>query len=222
MSVPAVFAEADAARYVLLRRLAPAMRHHLVVNLQPIGMIWEVLDRRLRAPEPDLQQIHDSAHKIHGFARAALESCLDVVTWLAPHADATTGVEQGVAECVGLLATGLSFRGYALRNDVGALPGEVRRGALRHVLTAALMQATDEQPAPAQLRLAGDARPEGLVLTLELSPGTGDVGFPQETTYRALTWSDVQALAAAESVTVARESGGGVRMVLPWARPPSW
>ena len=48
--VARVFAEAEAARYALLRRLAPSMRHHLVVNLQPIGMIYEVMDRRLRAP----------------------------------------------------------------------------------------------------------------------------------------------------------------------------
>ena len=63
------------------------MRHHLVVNLQPIGMVYEVMDRRLRAAEPDLAEVHDSAHKINGFARAALNSCLDVVTWLAPDED---------------------------------------------------------------------------------------------------------------------------------------
>src|SRR5512141_2835863 len=87
---------AEAARYTLLRRLAPSMRHHLVVNLQPIGMIYEVMDRRLRAPEPDLASVHDSAHKINGFARAALDSCLDVVTWLAPDQSVTTPVAAGV------------------------------------------------------------------------------------------------------------------------------
>ena len=34
---------AEAARYALLRRLAPSMRHHLVVNLQPIGMVHEII-----------------------------------------------------------------------------------------------------------------------------------------------------------------------------------
>src|SRR6188508_198774 len=76
--------EAETARYALLRRLAPSMRHHLVVNLQPIGMIYEVMDRRLRAPEPNLVEVHDSAQKINGFAKAALASCIDVVSWLAP------------------------------------------------------------------------------------------------------------------------------------------
>ena len=75
---------AEAARYTLLRRLAPSMRHHLVVNLQPIGMIYEVMERRLKAPRPDLADVHESAQKINGFAKAALNSCLDVITWLAP------------------------------------------------------------------------------------------------------------------------------------------
>lgn len=216
---PAAHDRSEAARYALLRRLAPSMRHHLVVNLQPIGMIWEVLDRRLRAPEPDLQQVHDSAHKIHGFARAALDSCLDVVTWLAPHEDATIGVVEGVSECVGLLATSFSFRGYALRNEVPALSGEVRRAAIRHVLTAALLQIVDEAQPPAQLRLTGQATPGGLALDLELAATTGDLGFAAEPTYRALTWADVQALAAADQVTLSRESGRQVRMVLPWVRP---
>src|SRR5688572_33423554 len=93
-------AEAEAARYALLRRLAPSMRHHLVVNLQPIGMIYEVMDRRLRAAEPNLADVHESAHKINGFARAALNSCLDVVTWLAPEDSMATSASEGVRECL--------------------------------------------------------------------------------------------------------------------------
>ena len=52
---------AEAARYALLRRLAPSIRHNLVINLQPIGMIYEVLDRRLRGPQPDLAHVQASA-----------------------------------------------------------------------------------------------------------------------------------------------------------------
>ncbi len=39
----------EAARYALLRRLAFAMRHHMVVHLQPIGMSTELMERRLNA-----------------------------------------------------------------------------------------------------------------------------------------------------------------------------
>src|SRR5688500_3249326 len=145
--------EAEAARYALLRRLAPSMRHHLVVNLQPIGMIYEVMDRRLRAPDPKLSDVHESAHKINGFARAALASCLDVVTWLAPEENATTPINDVGRECLGLLTTSLTFRGYAVRNEVADMAGQVRRSAVRNVLTAAIIHVTDESPPPAELVL---------------------------------------------------------------------
>ncbi len=209
---------AEAARYALLRRLAPSMRHHLVVNLQPIGMVYEVMDRRLRAPEPDLAEVHESAHKINGFARAALSSCLDVVTWLAPEEEMLTTAGEGVRECLGLLATSLAFRGYALRNEVPAVPGEVRRSAVRNVLTAAMIHATDENQPPADIVLNAEPTPAALVLTLTLRPTQGDQGFSTEAGYRRLEWCDVEALAEAESVELKREGRQRLRLAIPWAK----
>src|SRR5205085_11943583 len=92
----AASAAAEAARYALLRRLAPSMRHHLVVNLQPIGMVYEIMERRLRGPEPKLADIQEGAHKINNLSRAALSSCLDVITWLAPDESARTTAAEGL------------------------------------------------------------------------------------------------------------------------------
>jgi hypothetical protein len=207
---------AEAARYALLRRLAPSMRHHLVVNLQPIGMIYEVMERRLRLPEPDLADVHDGAHKINGFARAALSSCLDVVTWLAPDGDPSTSVEEGVRECLGLLATSLTFRGYAVRHEVNPAPGEISRSAIRNLLTAALLHATDETPAPADLSLTAEADPAALLLTITVKPTQGEAGFSGEPAYRRIEWPDLQALAAAESVDLSREGRQRLRLSIPW------
>lgn len=219
--VPVFAAErlAEAARYTLLRRLAPSMRHHLVVNLQPIGMIYEVMDRRLKAPHPDLADVHDSAHKINGFAKAALNSCLDIVTWLAPDEEVLTTAEAGVRECLGLVATSLTFRGYNLRNEVGRLPGEVRRSAMRNVLTAALIHATDHTMATADIMLAAQAAERGLVLVLTIRPTKGEPSFIAEPAYRRLEWADVEALAAADGVAVTREGPLLLRLVLPWVGP---
>ncbi len=208
---------AEAARYALLRRLAPSMRHHLVVNLQPIGMIYEVLDRRLKAPEPKLSDVHESAHKINGFARAALTSCLDVVTWLAPEEDVLTGVTEGVRECLGLLTTSLTFRGYAVRNEVPAMTGQIRRAAIRNVLTAAMIHMTDETPSPADLVISGASDSEALRLVLTLRPTDGEQGFPAESPYRRLSLEDVEALAGSESVAVEREGRQRLQLSIPWA-----
>jgi hypothetical protein len=210
----------EAARYALLRRLAPSVRHHLVVNLQPIGMIYEVMERRLRSPEPDLNEVHASAQKINGFARAALASCLDVVTWLAPEADAETGVADGVGECLGLLATSLTFRGFAVRNEVPALPGRIRRSAIRSVTTAAMIHVTDENPAPADIVLTAEAGPAALLLTLTLRSTDGEPGFTGEVPYRRLEWLDVEVLAVAESVEATREGRQRLRLAIPWVTAP--
>jgi hypothetical protein len=194
--------EAEAARYALLRRLAPSMRHHLVVNLQPIGMIYEVMDRRLRAPEPDLAHVQESANKINGFARAALASCVDVVSWLAPDDAVTVLVHEAARESSALLATSLSFRGYALRNQVEPLPGVVRRSSIRALLTATLIHATDHHKPGAEVFLTASAEADSIVLRVSLQPSNTDKGFATEPGYRKLDWGDVQALAAAEGAEV--------------------
>ncbi|WP_332825105.1 hypothetical protein [Ramlibacter sp.] len=209
--------QAEAARYALIRRLAPSMRHHLVVNLQPIGMIYEVMERRLRAPTPDLAHVQDSAGKINGFAKAALASSLDVIGWLAPDDTATTTLEEVVRECAALLATSLSFRGYALRNQVSALPGAIRRSGARTLLTATLIHCTDHLPAPADLVITGDTGDSGAQLTIEVRPTEGEHPFSSEPNYRKLAWVDLHALALADGIGVETNGTQAVRLRLPWA-----
>jgi hypothetical protein len=204
-SRPAGSAEAEAARYALLRRLAPSMRHNLVVNLQPIGMLYEVMDRRLRASQPNLAEVHEGAHKINRYARAALNSCLDVITWLAPEEDAPIDAVEGARECLDLLSTNFAFRGFQLRNEVEPVPGRVRRAAVRNVLTGALLHLSDANAAPAQIVLSAACATAVLRFTLSSTPTAGEPGFGTMPTYRPLRWEDVQALAAAEEVKLQRE-----------------
>jgi len=193
------------------------MRHHLVVNLQPIGMIYEVMDRRLRAPTPDLGHIQDSATKINTFAKAALASCVDVVSWSAPDDAVTTTVEEAARECASLLATSFSFRGFALRNEVGALPGKVRRPAIRHLLSATLLYCTDHQRAPADLLLSASGDGDGTRVRVAVRQTPGDQGVPTEANYRKITWEDLEALAAADGVQLTRDGDAVVLQFPPAA-----
>ena len=206
---------AESARYALLRRLAPSFRHNLVVNLQPIGMICEVLDRRLRATTPDLAHVQDSATKIGGFAKAALASSTDVIGWLSPDDAATTTIGEGVRECSVLLATSLSFRGYALRNDVAEVEGAVRRAGLRNLLTGMLMHCTDHLPAPADLVLATAAEADGALVAIDVRPTQSENNFRGEPNYRRLSWEDLEALGAADGVRIARD-GARFELRMPW------
>lgn len=211
-------AAAEAARYALLRRLAPSMRHHLVVNLQPIGMVYEIMDRRLKAPQPNLADVHDSAQKINTYARSALASCLDVVTWLAPEDGASTTIADGMRECLALVATSFTFRGFALRSEADGVAGEVGRAAFRNVVTGALVHLSDEHPAPAEIAMSAQVSGGAIEIVLTLRATAGEPGFATAPAYRPLTWADVQALAQADGVQLQRE-GTTLTLALPLITP---
>lgn len=199
----------EAARYAVLRRLSPSLRHHMVRHLQPIGLIYGVMDHRLSRGEPDVQALRVHADKMNEFAKAALAQCLDIGTWLAPEFGTRVGLEAGVMECVSLLATTLHFRGFRLVNEVENIPCQVRLGALRMVLIAALLEVTDALDEPASLTLSAsiNADEETVTLALQLAPREDGHVEVYDDGYRKLLWSDVQALAFDESVSLSRQDG---------------
>src|SRR5436190_16770491 len=106
-------AGAEAARYGLLRRLGPVLKHDMVVNLQAISMMAEVLNARLErgtgTPAPaDLQA---NIAKINRLARDAVAGCLKVAAWIEPGEDQGVRLREGVDECLALLASNFTFRG---------------------------------------------------------------------------------------------------------------
>jgi hypothetical protein len=206
----------EAARYAMLRRLAYAMRHHMVVHLQPIGMITEVIERRLQSPAPDLAQVQESMNKINGFSKAAVQSCLDVVSWLAPEDGALVALDAGVRECVDLLRSNFNFRGFIIKNEVGSAPAMVARAGLRNALPASLLALTDGASSPADVVLSAEVRPQHAVLSMNVRPTDGSAAFAGDAPYRLLEWREVQALAQADGIGFEHE-GEQVRLTVPFA-----
>jgi hypothetical protein len=199
--------QVEAARYAVLRRLAPCLRHHMVRPLQPIGMICGVMQHKLCAAEPDLQSVREEAGKINEFAKAALHECVDMGTWLAPEPGVLIGVGAGVMECVGLLATMLHFCGFRLDNEVDEMPVQVQRDAMRMVLSAVLLELTDSMAEPAILTISAAVSKAEVAVSVQVSEkGEGSVDRYDDG-YRKLVWRDVQALAASENVGLSREDG---------------
>jgi len=192
----------EAARYALLRRLAFSIRHQMVAHLQPIGMVTELLERRLRSPTPDLHQAHDSVARINGLSKAAAQDCLDVITWMAPEPGATLPIGQAVEDCIMLLRGNFSFRGLSLRADAGELPQAVGRAAVRTLLPACLLALTDNLEGPAEITISATANDETATVDFRVQRTEGE-GYEKQLNYRALQWEDVQAMARSEDVELA-------------------
>ena len=206
----------EAARYALLRRLTQAMRHHMVVHLQPIGLITQVIERRLRADQPDLARIGEDMEKVHGFARTAVAANLDVVSWLAPEQDQPVELDAGVDECVAMLRTHFSFRGFQLRHVAGAGAQTVVRSAARMLVPALLFGLTDQARAPAEVLVRTEAEAGSATAHFELRETEGSSGETPPAAYRLLGWEEVAAMAQAEGALLTQQ-GASARLRLPAA-----
>ena len=186
-----------AARHTVLRRLAPALKHDMVVNLQAISMMAEILNARLErgAEAADLQ---DSISKLNRLSREAVATCLKVTTWIEPGEEEALPLQQGVNDCVNLMTAGLNFRGFSLVHEVPAAEFDVSRGALRTLLAAALLTLADTAPAAGELRVSAEIAARHAVVSASWSGDGQDAQRPPiDPALPRIDWSDVQALAAA-------------------------
>ena len=200
---------AESARYALLRRLAPAIRHDMAGALQPISMVAAMLEKRLQKPAPDLLALAKNVNTVNALVREASLSCMALMNWLSPKPDESAPVYTGVAEATALVTTDLSFKGFTLVNQTETVDAAVtvRVSVLRGLFMAALLTMTDSHTGPARVLLGADVQGDKLVLGITLEPTEGELLAGTPPVYRSLDWDDVQALAAAESAVLVRTPG---------------
>jgi C4-dicarboxylate-specific signal transduction histidine kinase len=198
-------AGAEAARYGVLRRLGPALKHDMVVNLQAIAMLAEVLNAKLDRGSTDPAEFHSSIAKLNRLARDAVTSCLKVAAWLEPGEDEGIRLSDGVRECLQLLASNFNFRGFLVEADCPDTQFQVSRVVLRNLLIASLITLTDAAGGPCRVSVGAQIEGATALITVRISPREDEYeGLPYEPTYRQLDWADVQALAIAEGVELDR------------------
>lgn len=195
----------EAARYALLRRLMPAIRHDLAGALQPISMMAVLLEKRLQKPDPDLPALGKNSSAISALARDAATDCMDLMSWLAPKSEPAVALAAGVADSISLLTTELSFKGFNLvnRTDSGqAGQTELPRSLLRNGLMACLIALTDTAQAPADAVLTARVQGDEVTLVVAIEPQAGGLAPGLAPGYRQLGWDDVERLVAAEAASV--------------------
>lgn len=198
-------AGAEAARYGVLRRLGPVLKHDMVVNLQAISMMAEVLNARIERNSPSPAEFQANISKLNRLARDAVASCLKVASWIEPGEEQGVRLADGVDECLALLAGNFNFRGFAVTREVTDPEFQVWRIALRNLLVASLITLTDAASGACEVHVRAQARDGFAEITVRVTPRDDvDDAMVFEPSYRQLDWSDVQALAAAESVELVR------------------
>ena len=196
---------AEAARYALMRRLLPAIRHNLAGTLQPIGMMSAMLEKRIKSAAPDMALMAKNTQALTTLSREAAATSLNLMTWLAPRDNEMIAVSSAVDESFSLMATELSFRGFCLENQAAQATTKLSKGMLRSVFTASLIALTDmaEQPASVIVNVDGKAGDTRLCIAIAaLGEKQSVVLSSPMPVYRSLQWADVQALGYAEGVDI--------------------
>ncbi len=210
----------EAARYAVLRRMGSAIRHQIAGALQPVSMVASLVERRVQAAAPNLEALRRNCGEMNALARSASSECVALMGWLAPHEGEQVPLNEGVADCLHLLTTELSFRGFTVDDATQPVAARVARLSLRTLVPACLMALTDAATVPSQVRIEADVvEGGGIGLTMSLSAAPGTEGNAQRAkAYRPLTWSDVKALADSEGV---RMQLGGSSVRIEFAAQPA-
>ena len=196
---------ARAARHDILRRLAPPLRHDMVVHLQSLGMVAEALSARLDRGVVAPEDVQAMVSKLNRLSRQAVATCVEVSTWMQPAEDDAVSLRDGVSECVRLLSTSLNFRGFDLSTELGDGEFEVSRFALRFLLPAAIFTLTDAATGPGEVTVRTELSSTYGVVAVEYVPQPeGSFTQLHESGEPPLSWNEVQALAAEESVELLR------------------
>ena len=192
---------ADAARYVVLRRLAPALKHDMVVNLQATAMMAEVMGARLDrglSLDADLQK---NLTRMNRLTREAVAGCLAVATWIEPADDETVDLAAGVQECVAVLRSNFSFRGFDIAHDEVEPGFPVSRAILRNHLVAAMLYLSDAATAPCEVVISHSCTAAEVSITVRCGNTLDHAGSsPTQLQGLPIKWQDVHAMALEDAV----------------------
>jgi hypothetical protein len=195
---------AESARYAVLVRLAPMLRHDVAGALQPLGMIAALLQRRLQAAVPEMVAITKSADTLHVLTKEAAATCLGVMGWLAPKQEESVCAHAGAQELLTLMETELFLHGLVGLNDIPAGEARFARLFFRGVFAAALLALCDHSAGAGSVHVGLLNLHGAAGVCLRLAPDTLTPPAQPVQRQRRIGWDDVQALAAAAGVAFAQ------------------
>lgn len=208
---------AEAARYAVLQRIAPVLRHDVAGFMQPVGMLMMMLQRRVQMPEPDLQVIAKNVASANALTKEATVGCMKAIDWISNRENTNVSLRSSINEGAALLSMELSSQGLEISNIISDDAAAVPQSFFRSVLVGALLAFCDQRTAGRilEISLETDAENDAAVnrVMLRMRPGdapevpglTGLLGMDRAA--RRIDWSDVEAMAGSFRVSIVRGDG---------------
>ncbi|HEX4522174.1 MAG TPA: hypothetical protein VH704_01510 [Casimicrobiaceae bacterium] len=188
--------DADAIRYAVLRKLASAIRHSLMGDLQTIQFSAELAARMIDSGAGG-PKLDECIKMLPDQTRAAVNSCRAMIEWLRPDDKAATTVDETLRQCLKVAGDDWSLRGIEASTDIRSGGVLVSKPALREMVVTSLLALADTHPGPIDIAIAAEAKGAEVVISLSAKQAGRKTQFPPITLYRALTYEDVMTIGTA-------------------------
>jgi hypothetical protein len=211
--------DADAIRYAVLRKLASAIRHSLMGDLQTIQFSAELAARMIDNGSAG-PKLDECIRMLPDQTRAAVNSCRAMIEWLRPDEKAATTVDETLRQCLKVAGDDWSLRGIEASTDIRSGGALVSKPVLRELLVTSLLTLSDTHPGPIDIAIASEANGNEVLVSLSAKSVERKTQFPALTLYRALTYDDVMTIGKANSVPCSC-SDGTISLRLPTIAAPA-
>jgi hypothetical protein len=201
--------DADAIRYIVLRKLASGLRHTMMGELQTIQFLAELGARKMDDGTGDIAKTREFIGKISVATGEAIGTCHSVIEWLRPEQDAVTTLGEAVSQCVKLAGDDWRMRATQATIDMPAAAREARvsKSAARELIVTTVLVLTDQHPGSLDIEIVGALAGDRVDLRLRAIPAKRPAPLPSAVVYHPLAWDDVARLAAAHDVRWIRADG---------------
>ena len=193
--------DADAVRYIVLRKLASGLRHTLMGELQSVQFLAE-LGARHMDNGAEASRTRECIGKISLATGEAIATCHSVIAWLRPDEGATTSLGEAVEQCVKLAGDDWRMRATQATVEMPGPAGEaeVSKAAAQELIVTSLLALTDQHPGSLDIAVVAALAGDRVDLRLRALASKRAAPLPASIIYHALGWEDVAMLAAAHGV----------------------
>jgi hypothetical protein len=191
--------DADAIRYAVLRKLASAIRHSLMGDLQTIQFSSELAARMIDSGAGG-PKLDECIKMLPDQTRAAVASCRAMIEWLRPDDKAATTVDETLRQCLKVAGDDWSLRGIEALTDVRSGGVLVSKPVLREMLVTSLLTLADTHPGPIDIAIVAEANGDRVDVSLSARQAGRKTQFPPMMLYRAFTYDDVMTIGNAIDV----------------------
>jgi hypothetical protein len=205
--------DADAIRYAVLRKLASAIRHSLMGDLQTIQFSSELAARMIDSGAGG-PKLDECIKMLPDQTRAAVASCRAMIEWLRPDDKAATTVDETLRQCLKVAGDDWSLRGIEASTDVRSGGVLVSKPVLREMLVTSLLTLADTHPGPIDIAIVAEANGDRVDVSLSARQAGRKTQFPPMMLYRAFTYDDVMTIGKAIDVPC-DVADGTIRFTLP-------